>query len=221
MGERIRLRKDFDISRLLAGGAGDPEGLKKYGMFVRRQRHRLGDLGGARPAHPGAARGAAQGQGRGLRGRAAAAGVSAAAGVKARAGGMPLLARRCARSPTPRPRGPAARRRPGPAAAPAAPPRRRGCPAPAPRCEQPTPLAVPIRAVPRKRRRNSSSDSPSTSIGSSASRSGRLEQPAPCPPAPCGSTGKLPGTRRSRIPSRPVPGAGSAGTGPCARWSGN
>ena len=47
MGERLRLRQDFDISRLLAGGAGDPEGAEEVRHVRGRQRHRLGHLGRA------------------------------------------------------------------------------------------------------------------------------------------------------------------------------
>src|SRR5207249_3583187 len=64
-----------------AGGAGDPEGAEEVRHVGGGQRHRVGGLGGPRPAHPRLARGAAPGQGVGLRGGTAAAGVPAAGRV--------------------------------------------------------------------------------------------------------------------------------------------
>ena len=63
---------------LLAGGAGDPGGAEEVRHVRGRQRHRVGDLGGPGRADPGPARGAAEGEGVGLRGRHPAAGVQAA-----------------------------------------------------------------------------------------------------------------------------------------------
>ena len=68
MGERFRLRKDFDVSGFPPARAGHPEGPQEVRDVRGRQRQRLVDVDRPRPAPPGPRR-AAPGEGRGLRGR--------------------------------------------------------------------------------------------------------------------------------------------------------
>ena len=67
MGERFRLRADFDISGLLAAPTGHPEGTQEVRNVRGRQRRRLANLGRARQPDQGSRR-IAQGQGERLRG---------------------------------------------------------------------------------------------------------------------------------------------------------
>ncbi len=67
MGERIRLRRDFDISGFSPSVQVILKALKRYGMFVADNGLEWCHLGGARRADPRDARGAAEGQGLGLR----------------------------------------------------------------------------------------------------------------------------------------------------------
>ena len=68
MGERLRLRRDFDISGFSPEVQAILKGLKKYGMFVADNGIDWAISVAPDPRIPGAARGAAQDQGLGLRG---------------------------------------------------------------------------------------------------------------------------------------------------------
>ena len=69
MGERLRLKADYDTSRFSPAVQAILNGLKKYGMFVADNGPRVGHLLRARRAHPAAARRAAQSARLGVRSR--------------------------------------------------------------------------------------------------------------------------------------------------------
>ena len=77
MGERIRLRRDFDTSRFTPEVKAILEGLKKHGMLVADNGTRLVGVCGSRRTDTTAARGTAKSEGIGLRSRRAAQEVAA------------------------------------------------------------------------------------------------------------------------------------------------